>query len=761
MKTTQSVGIDLGTTYSCIAYLNKHGEPVTLPNQEGELSTPSVVLFDGEDAVVGTEALRNAILHPDKVVKNSKRFMGNARHRWTINGKPYTPVDIATFILKKLISTAQQQIGPIEQAVITVPAQFSDAQRHATMEAGHRAGLQKVDIINEPVAAALCYVLGSEGIWFTELADQQRIMVYDLGGGTFDLSLVMYEKEEVSVIASSGDLMLGGIDWNLALEQHVAEMFANEFGKDPRGNSTSMQYLSLEAEQTKRSLSVRPRAAMACQHAGHRKTYQIDQTKFEELTQSLVEHTSDITRRMLIDNDMGWAHVDVVLTTGGASRMPMIRNKMKELSGTTLNTSLSPDLSIAHGATYYAGMLLTNDKFAKSILDKEASRRLAALKQKSVNARALGIMAKDPRTGGRVPHFFLPANTPIPADVTNNYGTVIPDQKRVHLQIVESGTSPEKPPTILGNCIIEGLPPHLPVGSEIAVTISYDSQARVHVSAKDVTSGKRATTEIVRSENVVPQLASDHLEEDLILLPDDSGVGMEKIEQAKKEAEKLLPEKPVVKKPAVKSPPKKSPVASQPGTASASPAALSKPQVKPKPVASPQAKPQPVPKKKVAVRPAPKPKPKPIPQAKPADTLANQKRLEGADQPVPLCNECGEPLNSRGQCTSCSPAPARKKTGRKPVRSGGAKRPPQKKRPTNTRGGKLPQMPLNDDDILDLIDETPTPRKAPAASPTRQPASRKPRVKQPPVPKRPVKKVPPKKKPQKDGEDEFWDLVDD
>ncbi|GAB4162603.1 MAG: hypothetical protein Tsb009_39520 [Planctomycetaceae bacterium] len=784
MKTTQSVGIDLGTTYSCIAYLNKHGEPVTLPNEEGELSTPSAVLFDDDNVIVGTEALRNAVAHPEKVVRNSKRYMGDPRQRWTINGKPYTPVDIATFILKKLLASAQKQIGPIEQAVITVPAQFSDAQRHATVEAGHRAGLQKVDIINEPVAAALCYVLGSEGIWFTELAEQQRIMVYDLGGGTFDLSLVMYEKEEVSVIASSGDLTLGGIDWNHALEQHIANQFASEFGKDPRESAASMQYLSLEAEQAKRSLSVRPRAAMACQHGGHRKTYQVEQSQFEELTRDLVEHTATITRRMLQDNNMGWAHVDVVLTTGGASRMPMIRNKMKELSGTTLNTTLSPDLSIAHGATYYAGMLLTNDKFAKSILSKEANRRLQSLKQRSVNARALGIMAKDPRTGNRVPHYFLPANTPLPCDATNNYGTVIPDQKRVHLQIIESGTSPEKPPTKLGNCIIEGLPPHLPVGSEIAVTISYDSQARVHVSAKDVTSGKRATVEIVRQENVVPQLASDQKEEDLSLLPENSGnvdkaiPSTESAENNPVKKDDVQPvEQNVVESARQPDKPKPQVTEKKPVPApTVQPTVVASAKPTPKQVAQLKPHPQPVEKKKVSVRPAPAPKPKPVPSAASAKSSAPSKSikaLEESNQPVPLCNECGEVLDSRGRCPSCgtSPPTAQPKRPqtpqtRKPAPGRGnqpAAKPARRPQPATGKKVNVPQLPMNDEDILDL-ELTPEPAKAnkPSRSGQQPAPRRKVAAKRPPLPKQPVKKIPPKKKQANDdGEDEFWQLVDD
>jgi molecular chaperone DnaK len=710
MQTVHAVGIDLGTTYSSIAYLNEQGEPVTLPNQEGELSTPSVVLFDGDRAIVGTEALRNAIAHPDKVVQNAKRSMGDARKRWTINGKPYTPVDIATVVLKKLISAGQEQIGAIEQAVITVPAQFSDAQRHATVEAGHRAGLKRVDIINEPVAAALCHVLGSVGIWFDALAADQTIMVYDLGGGTFDLSLVMYRKDEVSVVASSGDLNLGGIDWNQALMRHVAEQFVLEFGDDPRTDPSSLQALALEAEQAKRSLSVRPTAAMSCKHDGHRKAYQISVEKFEEITRDLVEQTAEITKRMLSDNDKGWAHVDVVLTTGGASRMPMIRNRMKQLSGRTLNTTLSPDLSIAHGATYYAGMLMSNDKFAKSILSKEASRRLASLKQRSVNARALGVLVKNPRTGNKVPHYFLPANTPLPADATHSYGTVIPNQKRVHLQIAESGTAPGQPPVILGSCVIHDLPPNLPEGSEIAVTISYDAQAKVHVSAKDVASGNRAHAEIVRQENVVPQLASDQGEKaDLQLtgkdveaavprLPRDSGKSVGSAQTQRPPGERTIWE----------------------------------------PVAAP-----------------PVPKPRAVPPAKPAPptpAAASLSKLEQADQPIPLCNNCGEPLNARGQCPSCGVAaypaaqrPAQPQAAADPNRRRRRPAPPQPAPAAGPRR-RVPVPPRDDAEILELGQaSTPRPRKPATAPPPRQ---------------RPQPKQPPPKKSQESGEDEFWQLVD-
>ncbi|MGH7130072.1 MAG: Hsp70 family protein, partial [Planctomycetaceae bacterium] len=315
-------------------------------------------------------------------------------------------------------------------------------------------------------------------------------------------------------IASDGDLNLGGIDWNQQLLDAIARQFAKEFRSDPRDDAESLQALALEVEQTKRSLSSRPRAALMCQHDGCRKTYQVEQSQFETLTRPLVDRTEEITGRMVREfarkqtggDRAGWALVNVVLTTGGASRMPMIRGMLQRLSGATLNTSLSPDLSIAHGATYYAGMLLTNSKFARSILNPAATDRLRRVRQRSVNARGLGILVRDMKTNKRVPHYLIPANTTLPAAVTQEFGTIVPNQRRVHLQIIESGTSPEQPPVVLGDCVIDDLPRNLPVASRVAVTIRYDDQARVHVSAQDVASGKQATIEIIRQENLLQQL---------------------------------------------------------------------------------------------------------------------------------------------------------------------------------------------------------------------------------------------------------------
>lgn len=701
MLKTHAVGIDLGTTYSCLSYLNEHGEPVTLPNQEGELTTPSIVMFDGKDVIVGTEALRNAVLKPTHVVQNAKRYIGSNK-TWTIDNKTYTPVDIGALVLRKMLDAAAEQIGPITQAVITVPAQFSDWQRQATVEAGFQAGLKRVDIINEPVAAALCYVLGSEGLWFTELTDEQRILVYDLGGGTFDLSLVKYHKDEVKVLASTGDLKLGGIDWNEALSNAICDRFAREFGDDPRNDPESMQLLAMAVENTKRSLTVRPRAALTCSHGKHRKVYQIELPEFEKLTKSLLNRTISITRDLQKAYQFGLKQTDTILTTGGSSRMPAIKKALNELGFRTLNTSLSPDQSISHGATYYAGMLLTNADFAKSILSPKATAKLQRIKQRSVNARALGILIRDTKKGTRIPHYLIPENTELPTSITQTFGTVVPNQRRVNLHIVESGTIADQQFVELGTCIVEDLPPNLPEQSFVEVTITYNEQARVEVTAKDVTSGKQAHTVIVRQENVVSKPAA-------------KSSGSDEDAQAGWTAPSLTPAAGSA------TPPQKAPAtraSSTKPTSAAKPIAPAAPPANTKPAQAP-------------TKPAP---------AK-TQTVAGLKsalsgpKLDDASQPVPLCNECGEALNFKGICPACGwTASAKKppvalKPSAKPVAQKPLVAPPKKLAPPAKPGAAKPKA-ASDDELLDM-----------ALSSMNKPGTAKPPAKTSPV---------------KKGEAEFW-----
>lgn len=479
-------------------------------------------------------------------------------------------------------------------------------------------------------------------------------MVFDLGGGTFDLSLVRYNKDKVTVVSSGGDLNLGGLDWNKALETFACNLFEKETSTDPRLDLETMQSLSLEVEQAKRSLSVRSKALLTLQHGGRRKVISIERPQFEKLTSGLVNRIEEITRGLLKANRMGWAKVDAVLIVGGSTRMPMVRDMLKRISGTTINATLSPDQSISHGAAYYAGMLLSGEKFAQSILSKEATARLARFQQQSVCARGLGILVRDGLTGERVPHFLIAADTPLPCAFQQIFGTVVANQRRVHLHIVESGTSKDQPPVPLGECVVEDLPAGLPVSTPIEVTIRYDEQARVHVSAVERQSGKTARASIVRPGNPGSQKDS---KTDGAILPAESTKARSAPPSAPTASSPVLPPTPAsTRKPA------SAPVSADNAGPSPKPAAKPAPAV-------------------VLPRPVPPPPPVAVaPKATAGRKVAGaktSKMLDAAERPVPLCNKCGEPIDARGRCTACGAVSVQmaKKTTFQPAKPGSSPTP--------------------------------------------------------------------------------------
>lgn len=671
-KKTPPVGIDLGTTYSCLSYLSPEGKPITLPNLEGELSTPSVVFFEGEEVIVGTEALRNSVSQPDRVVQHAKRYMGDPQKTWVFNGQVYRPQDISACILRKLLNSADEQLGTVRHAVITVPAQFSHVQRELTIQAGLQAGLERVDIINEPVATALCYVL-SEGDWFAEIANEQILLVFDLGGGTFDLSLVKYNSEEVRVIASGGDLRIGGLDWNKRLEQFACEEFAkNTACSDPRFDLETMQSVAIEVEQVKRSLSVRPKASMVMQHEGRRKSFLITRELFESLTADLVKQTEDITKGMLKLHGLGWAHVDAVLVTGGASRMPMIRNMLQRISGTTLNTSLSPDQSISHGAAFYAGMLLSGQTRENVDLDKSTSARLQRMRQQSVTGRGLGILIRDPDTEERRPHYLIAPNTPLPCAYRQTFGTVTENQKRVNLHIIEGGATAGEEYVELGECLIDRLPEDLPIRSPINVTIQYNAQGTVQVFAEELTSGRQARVTITRQEddksttgpdahnagkstfipaNPAPPVSAESAVQrqtakraaatpaeshDSSLLSDTFEADL--LDGAETAADQQASGRPDISRTGAA------------GKTNRDKARTPTPQPVPRPKQQRAPARTPVPQ---VQQPAPAKPPNSPPKSKKVSSAASL-ALEEADRPIPLCNRCGEVLQKSGACPKCS-----------------------------------------------------------------------------------------------------------
>ncbi len=278
------IGIDLGTTYSVVAHLDPHGRPVSIPNGAGDLITPSVVLFDEENTVVGKEAVQAAALEPDKVAECVKRDMGQPRYHKTVNNEQLPPEVISSLILRALKADAERKLGPVNKAVVTVPAYFDEPRRQATIDAGKLAGLEVLDIINEPTAAAIAYgyQLGFLDPRGKATSDKPlRVLVYDLGGGTFDVTIVEIQGSAFKAIATDGDVSLGGKDWDQKLIDIAAQAFTAQHGQDPRDNPVSLQELWLSAEQAKRTLTERTKAVLYVNHAGTRAKVEVTRPQFE------------------------------------------------------------------------------------------------------------------------------------------------------------------------------------------------------------------------------------------------------------------------------------------------------------------------------------------------------------------------------------------------------------------------------------------------------------------------------------------------
>ncbi|GIX04896.1 MAG: chaperone protein DnaK [Planctomycetaceae bacterium] len=505
--TAPPIGIDLGTTYSSIAYLDRQGVPHCLTMKNGECSIPSVVMLTEEGTcIVGELALDQALIQPQRVIKHPKRKLGERDFYWTIDGQRYTPLQVSSWILSYLLKCAQRDLKcpPIEYAVISIPAQFNEVQREATVQAGYRAGLKKIDLINEPVAATLCYLLGDDGMHFREVAQDERLLVADLGGGTYDLSLVHYRKDDIRVLATGGDPHLGGLDWNAKLLDLVLRKYRESTGIDLQTpeHVIDLQRLHREIEVAKRKLSTEERVTIVCGTSQKIEKYQITRRDFENLCQDLLERARQCTTDLLKQANLGWAHINTRLAVGGASRMPMFRAMLKQLAGRTVDTSVSPDQSIALGAALQAGILLLQ-RGHDHVVQPSVARKLKAVRQHVVNARPLGILVRDPHTQQRLPHYLLPANTPLPAERHETVGTVVDNQLRAHLRIIEGGIPSQQRYVEIGTCVIDPLPPGLPAGAEIQVTLRYDDQARVHISARIISSGQTAEVAFIRQENLL------------------------------------------------------------------------------------------------------------------------------------------------------------------------------------------------------------------------------------------------------------------
>src|SRR5437763_2389760 len=356
-----AIGIDLGTTFSVISQLDDIGRPQTLLNAEGDKITPSVVFFEGDNVVVGKEAVKALATDAEQVAETAKRDLGNRFFHKPQGGRRYPPEALQAWVLNKLRADAAKQIGQFRQAVITVPAYFDEVRRKATMDAGYIAGLEVLDIINEPTAAAVAFGY-QQGFMRPEHTngERKRILVYDLGGGTFDVTVMEIGGRDFNALATDGDVMLGGRDWDQRLVDFVVEEFVRKFGVDPREDANAHGRLWRECEDAKRTLSARTKATVACDYQGHAVRVEVTRQQFEDMTRDLLDRTSFTTRQTLQAAGLEWSDIDRVLLVGGSSRMPAVLEMLRRISGNEPDCSVSPDEAVAHGAALHAGLILAH-----------------------------------------------------------------------------------------------------------------------------------------------------------------------------------------------------------------------------------------------------------------------------------------------------------------------------------------------------------------------------------------------------------------
>jgi len=528
---TPVFGIDLGTTYSCIAYVDEYGRPVVVANAEGQHVTPSVIQFSGTERIVGKAAKESSVLYPDQTVEMVKRFMGKSESfLFMYEGTRYTPEEISSYILRKVVQDAEQQTGmKISDVVITCPAYFGIPEREATANAGKIAGLNVLSIINEPTAAAITYGTNEQS--------DQTVIVYDLGGGTFDITVIRIEGGSITVVATGGDHELGGRDWDERVVQYFAEEWRNQTSssEDPMSSRETEQELFSRAEQAKITLTGREKTDIPIIHEGQRARVTLTREKFDELTNDLLGRTVDMTNQLLAEAEKrGVTKIDQLLLVGGSTLMPQVSRRLIQEYGSSRGLEprvFEPSEAVAKGAAIFGYRLSINQEIITRMAEqmgvapeqinmetvspsqREAAERAVAsdfgltLKTvqdagkmpTNVTSRSFGVIAWDRNLRRDVVSNLIRINDALPAKITQTFGTAEANQPTAQIQIVDNLSSSDTwepaDSRILGETEMD-LPRGLPEGSPIEITFELNDQGRLHMNARELTGGRVVQTEL-------------------------------------------------------------------------------------------------------------------------------------------------------------------------------------------------------------------------------------------------------------------------